>query len=532
MRSVFRLAIFPVASLASATCLAGACGTPASAAIVISTAATSNMDCSNRLCEPTAKDAVLNVGDLTSMLAQGGVEISTGYSSLRKEVRDIDIDAGFSWSGSSGLTLAAYRSIVFENGAVAVNGPGPVALAASDGAKNGRLSFRPGASLSFASTNNSLTINGRAFTLENSIATLARAIAANPAGNFALANSYDASQERYGNSPIGATLEGEVEGLGNTISNLSISAGPQINQPYGGENIGLFSEIGENGTVSDLKLAELKYEILSRGCVAGGLAGANNGIVANAYVSGSIRDASITKGFVEFAGGLVGFNVNVITASHASVGIKSPGYATSGGLAARNSGVIELSSADGYVEAESEAEDLGGLVGENDGAITESFASGRVSSIESIAAGGLVGANFTAGEPYIANSYAMGSVKVDGYAEVGGFVGDGYFWEPPNSIVGSYSTGSVSKSQAGWVGGFIGGDESYGGASSAYWNTTTSGTTQGVGENDDQVAGLSGLTSKQLRSGLPEGFDPSIWREKKGVNRGFPYLINNPPAKD
>ena len=46
------------------------------------------------------------------------------------------------------------------------------------------------------------------------------------------------------------------------------------------------------------------------------------------------------------------------------------------------------------------------------------------------------------------------------------------------------------------------------------------------------VRGLTGLTSKQFKSGLPAGFDPTVWAEKKGVNHGFPYLINNPPPRD
>ena len=58
----------------------------------------------------------------------------------------------------------------------------------------------------------------------------------------------------------------------------------------------------------------------------------------------------------------------------------------------------------------------------------------------------------------------------------------------------------------------------------------SSGTTYGFCENLN-IDGVTGLTSKQLRSGLPDGFDPSIWAEDKKINNGFPYLINNPPEK-
>jgi hypothetical protein len=37
------------------------------------------------------------------------------------------------------------------------------------------------------------------------------------------------------------------------------------------------------------------------------------------------------------------------------------------------------------------------------------------------------------------------------------------------------------------------------------------------------------MRTEQLQSGLPSGFDPSIWAEKPGINNGYPYLIANPP---
>jgi hypothetical protein len=40
---------------------------------------------------------------------------------------------------------------------------------------------------------------------------------------------------------------------------------------------------------------------------------------------------------------------------------------------------------------------------------------------------------------------------------------------------------------------------------------------------------VTGLTTKQFKSGLPEGFEPPIWAEKKTINNGYPYLLGNPP---
>ena len=116
------------------------------------------------------------------------------------------------------LTLAAWRSVNIDQ-AVAVAGTGAVALSTNNGGSTGVLLFASTGSVSFSNTANSLTINGTAYTLENSVSALASAIGANPGGDYALANNYDASQEgTYQFSPIPTTLTGMAEGLGNTIS--------------------------------------------------------------------------------------------------------------------------------------------------------------------------------------------------------------------------------------------------------------------------------------------------------------------------
>ena len=55
----------------------------------------------------------------------------------------------------------------------------------------------------FGNLSGTLTINGTAYTLVNSVASLASAIAANPSGAFALAKSYNAKGDgTYAASPI------------------------------------------------------------------------------------------------------------------------------------------------------------------------------------------------------------------------------------------------------------------------------------------------------------------------------------------
>src|SRR5215469_16043219 len=79
------------------------------AAVTISNAATQNMSCSAGVCEPTAANAVLNTGDLETMLASGNATVTTTGSGV--EANDITVSAGFSWSTSNTLALVANRAI-------------------------------------------------------------------------------------------------------------------------------------------------------------------------------------------------------------------------------------------------------------------------------------------------------------------------------------------------------------------------------------------------------------------------------------
>ena len=63
----------------------------------------------------------------------------------------------------------------------------------------------------------------------------------------------------------------------------------------------------------------------------------------------------------------------------------------------------------------------------------------------------------------------------------------------------------------------------------SYWDTTSSGQTQGAG-NFANESGLTALTTTQLQTGLPTGIDSEIWGENASINQGLPYLLSIPPA--
>ncbi len=451
-------------------------GGQASADVVISSNATANMSCAAGVCAPSAAHAVLNVSDLQSLLASGNLEVTTTGSVQAKDIRVAD---AFSWASNSTLTLDAHRSIAIGK-AVTVSGQGGMVLTTNDGGSGGALSFGPKGNITFWNLASSLTIDGAAYTLVGDVATLASDISSDASGNFALAADYNAKSDgTYRTPPIATAYSGTFEGLGHKISRLKIN--DAVNS-----NVGFFAEIASDGIVRDIGLTTAAVLDKSTGYV-GILAGTNFGTLSKTHSSGSVWSKTLG---VDGVGGLIGYNVGTVALSHSSA-------VTSGGVFG------------------------GGLVGDNNGQISESYASGSVSTgVRGSSVGGLVGFN---GSGSIINCFATGSATGVNRSTAGGFIGDNR-----GSVDSSYSTGVPSGTRKSYVGGFVG-DTSLGSAASSYWDTTTSGTTQGVGYGS--TAGVEGLTTQELQSGLPSGFDPDVWGEDPSINGGLPYLIANPPAK-
>jgi hypothetical protein len=546
---------------------------PAFADVTISNAATQNISCAAGVCAPTAATAVLNVADLQGFLASGSTTIITTGSGV--QAVNIRIAAKLSWSASNTLTLDAYKSVSVGK-PVSVTGAGGVSVVTNDGGGNGIFSFGTGGTLTFANLSSALSINGTSYTLEPSIAALASAIAANPSGAFALADSYDASQDgTYTVSPISTVFSGSFNGLGNTISNLSISdptenvyvglfaetsnaslanirlananvTGASGAQGNSNEYIGALVGLQQGGTISNafaegtvsggsyaavgglagITLGTVTESVAavttSNGYlgVAGGLIGLASGAVTNSYATGNVSGSA-------FVGGLVGDNESTINHSFATgtvTGIDSDTYA--GGLIGLNDGTISTSSASGTVNCEFTC---AGLVGDNGSGvripeISRSFATGNVSA-DAGGAGGLVGGNFTG---MVGDCYATGSTIGKG---AGGLVATNEAEAGSGGVVRSYASGMVTGTE--YSGGLIAYDDLAGSLKKDYWDTTTSGITnesQGAG-NVANDPGIKGLSNTKLQSKLPNGFNPRVWAENPNINNGLPYLIDNPPAE-
>jgi hypothetical protein len=589
------------------------------AALVISSKPTNNVSCSAGVCTATAKSAVMNATDLAGMLASSDVTLLSA-----NKAKDIEVKAAFSWASSNRLTLDSYQSIAVEK-LVTVAGSGALTLTTNDGGAGGTLSFTAPGRVAFWDLSSSLIVNGASYTLVGDIATLASDIAGNPAGDYALANNYDASADgTYAHSPVATTFSGGFEGLGNTISNLSI-------QDTALEDVGLFGALASSGSIENALLTHASVSggktknaaalvatnagslfndsvagtvhQSGNGGASGLLAGTSSGTVSHCHSSGSVKraghdgsagglvgyitsivedsdsSAAVTTLYTNAIGGLVGQGSGTISNSHASgpvtgvsgfsggllgegccdaaMGIansyatgpvsggvagglagilgsggsvtgshatgSASGSSEAGGLVGANYGTIDTSRAEGAVSLTSSGVNAGGLAASNLGTISRSFATGSVTGVSGSAfVGGLVGSNVetVTTKPLIENSYATGSATAGDF--LGGIVG----WNRHGFIHQTYEIGAVSN--APYVGGVIGYNQTdVGNDVDCYWDTTTSGAAKGVGHG--QSSGVTGLTSAELQSGLPSGFDPSIWAESPSINGGFPYLIANPP---
>jgi len=559
-------------TLSAATLLVLAGGVQdAIATVTVSSAATQNIDCSGGVCSPTATNAVLNVADLETLLASGNIAVTTtGSGGI--QAGNITVDAPASWSNASVLALDAYQSIAIDR-KVSVGGTGGLALTFNDDGTSGVLDFGGPGRVVFANLASPLSINGASYSLVNSIASLAGAIASNPSGNYALAKPYNASGDgTYASAPISTSFLGNFSGLGNAISNLS------INNPASGAYVGLFASIGSSATLRDIRL--LNANIAGAGASGsaeyiGALVGYDTGgLVADAAAGGTVAGGSdsevgglvgVSKGMIamssattnvssnggECAGGLVGLDEGTVAGAHSS-GAVSGSAMVAGGLAGCiSSAAITNSSATGAATSTYPYAILGGLVGNaqqgniaasyatgnlsggayaggltgvaNLGTISQSYATGTVGAED---AGGLVGLN----QGTISQSYAMGAVA-GGTRAAGGLIGTNAA-PSPSGVTQTYSTGSVTG-PSGATGGLVGTDTMSGSIQDSYWDTDTSGITnlsQGAG-NVANDPGIAGLTTAQFQSGLPAGFDSTVWAEKRRLINGLPYLLANRPPR-
>jgi filamentous hemagglutinin family protein len=457
-------------------------------------------------------DTSLNGGtDVTLQTTASG---ASGPGNQTAGPGDITIAAPLGWGTGATLTLSAFNGINID-AAITISGAGGLVLTTNNnvgGAStgNGALSFT-GGNVSYTGAGGSLTINGTPYTLVSDLATLGADISANPSGSYALATSIDVSGTPYTTEPVTTTFTGTFEGLGNTISNLTINSSDF--------QVGLFAEIGAGGVVRDLGLAGGSVAGTSLLAEVGELVGENFGTVANSYATGSVSGTS-SAGIGIYVGGLVGFNSQgTISNDYATGAVTSNATGNNGGFAIW----------------------AGGLVGYSfHGTITGSYATGTVNSeitgtssitagsLIQVFAGGLLGFGYGT---TVSNSHAIGPVtgsipgsissngNVNIYATgtanasitgsvssastssfVGGLIGD----NNTSTLSTSYATGAATGGAGSYVGGLAGGSQD-GTIANAY---ATGAATGGIGSTVGALVGFSNDNSSVSTSyaiGVPSG---------------------------
>ena len=219
------------------------------------------------------------------------------------------------------------------------------------------------------------------------------------------------------------------------------------------------------------------------------------------YSTGKIQNVGLINVNVTGSyaiGGLVGQNNGTISNSYSTGNIN--GNNGIGGLVGENYGTIKNSYAEGNVIGSGS---IGGLVGDNygDGKINNSYSTANVTA-SGDGVGGLIGYNIG----IIDNSYGIGNVT--GGSSAGGLVG----FNDGGNVTNSYSAGSITGTTD--IGGLIGGGY-LGTCTNSYWNAYLSG-------QETSACGTELSNSEMLNQASYTDWDfTNVWDIQTGST---PYL--------
>jgi hypothetical protein len=316
-----------------------------------------------------------------------------------------------------------------------------------------------------------------------------------------LAGTLDAStvNEVSGTGTVSSSAD-NVGGLfGRSICSSTISNSSSAVDVTGSNNVGGVSgrDIGGSAGFSD--------------CGGGGY----GSTITNTSASGTVNSTTGNS-----VGGLIGiaFDTNI---SHAQASGMVHGIDKVGGLVGYmvnfGSRKIFASQATGAVSGRYS---LGGLAGEMPGGeISQSFATGNVSSLAGDDMGGLVGRAVLNGSLYVRNSYARGSVNASTGGDASSLIGYGQIFA---HIINSYGTGLVTTSLCG---GGLHGCGTPSEITNSFWDTQTTGKTDAC---SGAVCSGTGATTSQMKTKTTftdAGWDfADIWGIDSAANDGYPYL--------
>ncbi|WP_275447126.1 GLUG motif-containing protein, partial [Pseudomonas protegens] len=256
----------------------------------------------------TAKSNTAHADTLSRNLATTHIELASGKG-------DVAVENGLFWFSGNQLTLSSAKDIrlddsLFAGGAnarVELNAQGDIKLnrQLTLSGSNSSLGLNHGGNFALGQ-NGGVTLsgngarfdaNGEAYSVIQN-ATQLQAIDQDLAGRYVLGNSIDSSARL---TSIGGqqTFSGVFEGLGNTLSGLTVNSN--------GTDGGLFAS--SSGSIGNLKLASMTINgatSTTGSSAVGGLVGRNSGKIAN--VSASKLRVNAKGRQDNLVGGLVGSN--------------------------------------------------------------------------------------------------------------------------------------------------------------------------------------------------------------------------------
>jgi filamentous hemagglutinin family protein len=318
----------------------------------------------------------------------------------------------------------------------------------------------------------------------------------------------------------GVAFTGSVYGNGETIQGL------YINRPDSND-VGLFGYANssvDNGGITEFTMNDSSITGANN---VGGIAGVNLGLISyvqnNSDGSGSINGA-------RNVGGIVGDNLGSVTQSQNNYNPEINGsFVQSDAESSNNNGTVIGSGSNiggiagynetgatlgedtnsGTIQGTANSDGIGGVVGTNNGHVTQSINTGDVGSGVETNVGGIAGNN----NNQVDDSYSGGGSMagtINGAGNVGGLVGGNQL----NSILEtSYSTSTVMGGNGSSTGAVVGANGSV--VRHVYWDTDVSGAQPGIAENTDTGAttDVVGYTTAQLTdiNNFAQGASPGLW---------------------
>ena len=456
----------------------------------------------------------INVGSISNSYATGNISGAVG---------SVDAGANMTTTTSGGIGIVA-------GGLIGINA-GPIANSYATGTVTGSV-----ASQNFVTTDNTAVV-----------LTLGGLVGIDVAGTLSQAEAQLINEPTLSGISVNGSItqsyaSGAVTGTVGSLSSDNASGVVLMEGGLVGVNLGAISQSYAGGVVTGTA-GSLDAPVYGGTVLGlGGLVGINAGTISQSYatgdVNGSVSNPNAGNDAIGLSlGGLVGINLGVTVSPLGQVvgdivqffGIDPSlsGDVSSLGI----NGAVTQSYATGSVTGTVDNVNanlsgsitlgLGGLVGLNTGSIAESYATGAVTggvngsavaadaNAIDLSAGGLVGINFagavTQSEAQSLLIQTILNITDTTQISVADLNADLSWVNFEGTISQSYATGVVSGGTASNVGAL-------------------------VGYNNGTVSSSSALTTTQLQTGLPPGFDPTVWGSNSGVNSGYPYLLWQSPS--